>query len=85
MRDLAADTHLVDQAFEAARVRRERRWKELQGDGLTEADVIGAVDLAHAALAQRRDDAVAPREESSRCETDGRIAARRGLSRRLVR
>ena len=39
--------------------------QELQRDRLTERQVVGAVDLAHAAPAEHRDDAVAAGEEGA--------------------
>ena len=43
--------------------------KELQGYGLAQLQIIGAVDLAHPAPAERRDDAEATGEEGARCES----------------
>ena len=43
---------------EELRVRGEEGVEDLDGDGLTHDDVLGAVDYAHAAVADALDDAV---------------------------
>ncbi len=43
--------------------------QKLEGDRLTEREVVGAVDFAHAALAQGGHDAIAAGEELARSET----------------
>ena len=58
--------HLVVEPVEAAGVARERRGQELQRDRLPELQVVGAIDLAHAALAESRDDAVPLAEHGAR-------------------
>ena len=57
--------------------RGEPRGQELQRDRLAELEVVGAVDLAHAAAAEQADDPVALREhragqEVPRCRSRGR-------------
>ena len=59
VRDLAREAHLGVEAREERLVVRDRLRQELQGDGLAELQVVGAVDLAHPALAEEADDAVA--------------------------
>ena len=46
----------------------DRFGQELQGDLLAELEVVGAIDLAHAALAEPADDAVAVVEQRARLE-----------------
>jgi hypothetical protein len=60
--------HLGEEALEAFGVRVESRRQELEGYGLAELQVVGAVDLAHSAPAQRPDDAVAGAEHGPRQE-----------------
>ncbi len=55
--DGARDADLVDHAIEADAVVGEVWWEKLEGDGLHELEVVGAEDLAHAALAELADDA----------------------------
>jgi hypothetical protein len=38
--------------------------QELKRDGLTEREIVGAVNLAHAAFSQQRDDAVTARQQT---------------------
>ena len=61
--DAAREAHLGVEALEPGRLGRELRRQELQGDGLAELEVVGAVDLAHAAAADEADDAVALAED----------------------
>ncbi len=51
--------HLGVEALEAARRPRRASGQELERDRLAELQVVGAVDLAHAAAAEQPDDAVA--------------------------
>ena len=56
VRDLAGGARLVAQA------RRQQGLgaaQKFQRDGLTEREIVGAIDLAHAAAAQQADDPVA--------------------------
>ena len=66
MRDLARDAHLGVEALEAVLLRSESPRQELQRDRLAELQVVGAVDLAHAAAAEQADDPVALGEDRSR-------------------
>ena len=50
---------LVVELGEPRRIVRELIGKALEGDGLPELQIVSAVDLAHAAAAERRDDAEA--------------------------
>ena len=56
--------------------------QELQRDGLAELEIVGAVDLAHAAAAERRDDAEAAGEERAGGEAPPAGAAGRGQRER---
>jgi hypothetical protein len=59
MGDFASDPYFVTEALEEGFVVGRLFGKKFQGDGLTESKVIGAIDFAHAAPAEERDDAVA--------------------------
>ena len=64
MRDLARDAHLGVEALErASGSDASRSRQELQRDRLAELQVVGAVDLAHAAAPEQADDAVALGED----------------------
>jgi hypothetical protein len=82
MRDGAGDAHLVVELRQASGMAGEILGQQLQRDGLSELEVVGAVDLAHAALAERCDDAEAAGEECSGFETPparpawGQVSAR---------
>ena len=89
VRDLPREADLGVEAREEPGVGGDRLREELQGDGLAELQVVGAVDLAHPAAAEEADDPVAPADHRSRregAEVDrvrGREAA--GRRRRLGR
>src|SRR5213075_2832657 len=57
MRDLPRDAHFADEPRECVRVAADPLREELQCDRLAEEEVVGAIDLAHAAFAEERDDA----------------------------
>ena len=82
VRDLPREPDLGVEAREEALVRGDRLGQELQGDGLSELQVVGAVDLAHAALAEEPDDAVALAEHGARRERAEVERARREAARR---
>ena len=63
VRDLPRRAHFVVELREPRRVVRERRRQELQRDRLAELQVVGPIDLAHAAAAEQADDAVAAVEQ----------------------
>jgi hypothetical protein len=65
MRDGARDAHFVVELRQASGMAGEILGQQLQRDGLSELQVVGAVHLAHAALAERRDDAEAAGENGS--------------------
>src|SRR2546423_6274623 len=62
---------------EADRIVREVLRQELEGDGLTELQVLGAVDLTHSAAAEGSDDAKTPGEKGAGREAPPVSAARR--------
>ena len=61
--------HFVVELREARRVVSQVVGQELQRDRLTEPEIVGAVDLAHAAAAEQPDDAVAAVEHVARART----------------
>ena len=74
VRDLPREAHLRVEPREERLVARDALRKELQRDGLPELEVVGAVDLAHAALAEKAHDAVALAEHGAgrkRAEIEG--------------
>ena len=70
--------HLVVELGEPLRVLGNGRRQELQCDGLPEAQILGAVDLAHAAAADQAEDAVALGQQRARGD---RLAGRSGARR----
>ena len=68
VRHLARDAHLVVELGEPLRILGDGRRQELQRDALSEAQILGAVDLAHAAAADQAEDAVALGEQRARGE-----------------
>jgi hypothetical protein len=46
--------------------------QELERDRLVEREVVGAVDLAHAAAAEQRDEPIPTGDNSARCDAGGR-------------
>ena len=88
VRHLARDADLVAESLERRLMVRDRLGQKFERHRLVERQVVGAVDLAHAALAEHGDDAVAPAEQFSGSEAalrpgTGRRAA--GPSRRAAR
>ena len=53
MRHLARDPHFVVELREADVVARHGVRQEFQRDRLAEAEIVGAIDLAHAAAAEQ--------------------------------
>ncbi len=68
MRDRPRTAHFGEQAVASGGISFEIGRQELQRDGLAEPEVVGAVDLAHAAAPDQRDDAVAVGQDVARCE-----------------
>ena len=71
VRDLARDAHLGVEALEAVLLRSESPRQELQRDRLAELQVVGAIDLAHAAAPEQADDPVALGEHRAGREAAG--------------
>jgi len=89
MGDRARDADFVVELREARGVVGEVIGKELERDGLSELEIVGPVDLAHAAAPQERDDAEAAGEDSARSkaspDTGGARRERAGNGGRLAR
>ena len=66
MRDLARRAHFVVKLREARGIAGDRVGQELQRDRLPEPEIVGAIDLAHAAFAEQADDAIAAVEHRAR-------------------
>ena len=64
MRDAAGDADFVAKALEQTFVARGFVGQKLERDRLAERQIVGAVDFAHAAFAEQRDDAVAPGDQA---------------------
>ena len=65
MRHQARHAHFAVEAFQQALVARGLLGQEFQGDGLAEREIGGAIDFAHAAAAQQRDDAIASAKQGA--------------------
>ena len=76
MRDLPRHPHFGVELRQARGIAIDGLRQELQRDGLAELQIVGAVDLAHPALAEPPDDAVAARRRWCRAGSG------RGRSRR---
>ena len=68
VRHLARDAQLAVELREARGVGGDAVGEELERDRLPEREIVGAVDLAHAAAAEERDQAVARGDDRSRRE-----------------
>ena len=58
MRDTTRDPHFIAKAFEQAFIAGRLIGQKLQRNGLSESEIVSAINLAHAAFAQQCDDAV---------------------------
>jgi hypothetical protein len=67
MGDLTRDANFVVKSSNRAWIPAHRRRQEFQGDRLSELQVVGAIDLAHAAAAEETDDAIALGENRAGC------------------
>ena len=74
MRDLARDAHLVAKTLQRVRIARHGFGQELQRHRLAEHQIVGAIDLAHAALAEQRDDPIALANDACPARTARRRA-----------
>ena len=63
MRDLARDAHFAVESLEQPLIARGFLRQKLEGDRLTQHEVRGAIDLAHAAAAEESEDAIAAGQE----------------------
>jgi hypothetical protein len=72
VRHLASDAQLVVKLRQVFGVGGDAFREELQRDRLLERQVVGAVDLAHAAPAQQGNQSIAPRDDRSGIETSRR-------------
>ena len=63
MRHPPRDPHFVAKTLQQPFVARGFIRQKLQSDCLPQRQIVGAIDLAHAALPQQRDDAIAPRHQ----------------------
>ena len=68
VRDLARDPDFIVEAGEQIQIVFSRQGQKLQRHRLAEDEIVGAIDLAHAALAQLRYDAVPAGHQRARCE-----------------
>ena len=77
VRDLPRHADFGVELGQARRILVDVGWQELERDRLAELQVVGAIDLAHAAAAEALDDAVASAEERARREAAVIDGARR--------
>ncbi len=82
---LTGEADFVAETLDGGFVVRQGFGKELEGDGLIEREIVGAIDLAHAAAAEHGDDAVAARQHISRRESAVARSSRSGGARGRVR
>ena len=85
MRDLARHAHFGVELRQARGIAIDVRRQELQRDRLPELQIVGAIDLAHAAAAEAADDAVAAAEQRAGSESGRDRWRRRWRAIRLVR
>ena len=74
VRDLARDAQLVVELRPARGIAPRRLGQELQRDRLIEREVVGPIDLAHAAAAEQRHEAIAAGDDGA-----GRKGRQRGV------
>ncbi len=63
MRDLARDADLIVETGQRGGIARGHFGQELERDFLPEREVVRAIDFAHAAAAEERDDAITTGEQ----------------------
>ena len=68
VRDLSCGPHFGVKLREARGIVIDVGGQELQGDRKAKAEIVGAIDLAHAAAAEPSEDAIPRVEDCSRCE-----------------
>ena len=69
MRNPARDSHFIAKALLQAFVARGFVGKKLQGHGLSQGEIVSAVDFTHAAFAQQGDNPVAAGQQAARQKT----------------
>ena len=67
--DLSRHAHFTMKAGERSAVAQELIGKKLEGDGLAQLEIFGAVDLTHSALAEQTDDSISLAQDSAGNET----------------
>jgi hypothetical protein len=72
---LPRDANLREESLAADRIVRQRFGKKLEGHGLTQLQVVGAVDLAHATASHEPDNTVAIRKNRAGSESSDRNRA----------
>jgi len=77
MRDLPRDADLLAKAGQVAGVSRDALGQELQRDRMIQLEVIGAVNLAHAAAPQQTNDPIA--RSQARAWIEAAVQRRRGI------
>ena len=75
--DLAGDAHLAAESLQQARIERRGLGQELQRDLLLQFQVVCSVDLAHAAAAEKAEDAIPLTED----DADGKTAVSANVGR----
>ncbi len=78
MGDEARGTHLAAEALEPLLVAPEINRKKLESHRLAEDEIVGSVDLAHAAASEQRDDPVAAGDRGARRKSSAGGERRRG-------
>src|SRR5262249_7530284 len=82
MRDLAGDAHLVLEPGQPDRLLGDDPRQEFQGDGAVDDQIVGAIDLAHPAAPQQRDNSKSFGNHRPRVEfTVGVVGGRSGIGR----
>ena len=66
MRHLSRGPHFVVELREARRLVPQVVRQQLEGDGLTESQIVGAVDFAHPSATEQPDDPIAAVEHVAR-------------------
>lgn len=84
VRDLPSDPDFMEESFELASVVRQGLGEKLECHGLTQLEVVGAVDFAHPALADQTHDSVTIREHSPRRKSGVVDRVRGGRTKRSL-
>ena len=78
MRHLSCGAHFVVKLRQTNWIAADGVWQKLEGDGLTEAQIVRAIDLTHAAAADESDHAIAAIQDHARREAPVTNGIRRG-------